>query len=256
MAKRRRKQRKYGLKIEQIKPQDYVFGGVLSAPYEVLQEDANWADFLPVEEAQNLNGIEPYACVAFTILNCIEMLIKRKYGEERNYSDRFLAAISGTKEGGNSPQTVAEFLRKAGVVKEEEWPFSLDINTFDKFYAPLPPKLLELARKFNEEWDFKHDYVPSTLEAIGKALKSSPLGISVAAWHRKGGIYVKPAGLVDNHFTVLYALGENKEIFDSYDHFLKEYDIDAKHSVIKRFYITKKAKGPWWKRFINWLLTP
>ena len=144
----------YGLKYDQPDSSHWVFGGG-NVPMEVLQPDKNWRNFLPKHEIQN-QGIETYACVTFTLLNCLEILIKRQYGEERNYSDRFLAAVSGTKEGGNSPQVVCEFLRKVGVIPEELWPFN--DKSFQDYYSPIPPKLYELAREFNEEWDFRHEF--------------------------------------------------------------------------------------------------
>ena len=82
-------QRNYGLKIDKQKPEDYVFGSS-PVPFEIINESGDWTEFLPKKEAQNLNGIEPYACVSFSVLNCIEMLIKKQYREEVNYSDRFL----------------------------------------------------------------------------------------------------------------------------------------------------------------------
>src|SRR3990167_2500845 len=217
---------------------------------EEINPSGDWSDYLPVRERQNLNGIETYACVTFTTLSCIEILIRQQYGLERNYSDRFLAMVSGTKEGGNTPNTVAEFLRKVGVVGEEVWPFSPDINTFENFYGPIPPKLYELAKEFNDEWDFKHENVPSDNEAIAKALKCSPLGLSVAAWSQRDGMYFQPQGMPDNHFTTLITVRPNgyKRVFDSYadgegDPFLKDYEWNTTHMAIKRFYIKKKARA-------------
>jgi len=232
---------KYGLIIDKIEEGDYVLGGVSMLPKEELQPDGDWTPFLPKKEVQNLNGIEPYACVAFTILNCVEILIKRKYGLDRNYSDRFLAAISGTKEGGNSPQRVAEFLRKAGVVKQEDWAFDESIDTFEKFYEPLPPKLLELAREFNREWDFKHEYVEG--QDIDEAIKYSPLLMSVAAWHNDGQFFYKPSGASDNHATTYVRKNlDHRLVFDSYDNHLKKVHLNAIPKVAKRFWIKKKSK--------------
>jgi len=234
-------QKNYGLKLDIQKPEDYVFGAS-PLPFEILQINGDWTNFLPKTEAQNLNGIEPYACVAFTILNCIEILIRDQYREETNWSDRFLAAVSGTKEGGNSPNVVCEFLRKVGVVREDLWAFGIDINSFEKFYEPVPPKLYELAREFSEKWDFKHELVPSKNKEIEKALMCSPLGISVSAGYERNGKYYKPNGMQDNHFTTLIKMKENeyKRVFDSYDSFIKDYEWDTSHAVIKRFYIKKK----------------
>jgi len=258
----KKKLRNYGFRIDSIKESDYIFGGGM-VPMEILQEDGDWTPYLPQFEAQNLNGIEPYACVSFTILNAIEILIFKKYGIRENFSDRFLAIVSGTKEGGNSPQVVCEFLRKLGVCNETDLPFSPDINTFDKFYSLIAPKLYELAREIFAKYDFKHEIVPSTDEAILKALKCSPLGLSVSAWWERGSKYYKPDGMTDNHFTTLIKAKSNdyKRVFDSYadgigDPYLKDYEWNTKHSVIKRFWIQKKEvkKLSWFQRLWSFFM--
>ena len=239
---------KYGLKFEEIKPEDYVFGSVGSVPMQVLQEDGDWRPYLPKAEYQNLNGIEPYACAIFTLLNCVEILIKRKYGIEKNYSDRFLATVVGTRGEGTTPQQACEFLRKVGVVPEEI--YSFDVSTEDEFFKPLSPKLYELAREFNAEWDFKHDYVPTNHTAISSALECSPLLISVSAWYRgENGRYYRPEGMQDNHATTLVA--ESPEawmrVFDSYadgedDPYFKDVEWSAVPQVVKRFWVERKEK--------------
>ena len=228
---------KYGLKLDEIKPEDFIFGGG-NVPVEVLQADGNWQDFLPVKEFQNLNNVEPYACVIFTMLNCLEAQVKRVYGLEMNWSDRFLATVVNTRGGGCSPHEAAEFLRKIGVVPQDVWPFDSSINTTDKFFEKLPPKLYELAREFNEEWDFRHEFVTPTPEAITEALKCSPLLMSVYAWKREGDIYIKPKGAQDNHATTLFMESEGKwrRVFDSYDSpHIKDVDWKAVPMAIKRF---------------------
>lgn len=246
--------KQYGLKLDAQKPEDYVFGA--SLPFEQLQFDGDWTVFLPMTEFQDLNGIEPYACVTFTILNCVEILIKRKYGLDVNYSDRFLAYASGTKEGGNSPHIVCEFLRKIGVVTEDKWPFNADITSFEKFYEPLPPKLYELARDFTEQWDFRHEFVQNDDASISKALQCSPLLVSVSAWYQnEDGLFYRPEGIVDNHATTLVYERQNefRRVFDSYDKpYIKDLRWQDRPMQIKRFWIQKKAftKLSWWRRLL------
>lgn len=250
----------YGLKLDKQEPQDYVFGAVL--PTEILQQDGDWSDHLPVKEFQNLNGVEPYACVSYTLLNCVEILIKRKYGVEKNYSERFLAAISGTKEGGNSPKTVAEFLRKIGVVPQEIWPFDTSIDTFEKFYSPVPAKIYQIAEEFRKEFDFKYEFVPSNHTSITRALKSSPLLISVSAWFENDkGQFYRPDGMTDNHATTLFVEkeGEYMRVFDSYDRpVIKDIVWTAIPQQVMSFKIAKKSVdkpllGNFWQGIIDFI---
>lgn len=235
--------KKYGLILDTPQPENYVFGA--SLPFISLQPDGDWTNSLPEKEIQNLNGIEPYACVTFTVLHCVEILIKRQYGIDTNYSDRFLATISGTKEGGNSPQVVCEFLRTIGVVPEHLWPFDETISSFEDFYAPLPQSLIDLAKDFVNTWDFKHEFVPNDPVTISAALQCSPLLISVPAWFKDSstGLYYRPEGMVDNHATTLVyeRVGAFRRIFDSYgDPFIKDIDWNVIPMQLKRFYVKKK----------------
>jgi len=234
--------RNYGFKYEIVTPEDYVFG---SSPLKskIVNPSGDWTEFLPKDEVQNVNNVEPYACVSFTTLNAIETLIRYQFKRRENYSDRFLAKISDTQVGGNSPQKVAEFLRKVGAVKEEAWDFGIDINTFDKYYAPIPPKLFDLAREF--PYEFKHEYVASSEAKILEALKTSPLGVSVSAWYEKDGMFYRPEGMPNNHFTTLVqaVLGEYWLVFDSYDKHLKRIPWNTRFDVVKRFYLSEKSTG-------------
>jgi hypothetical protein len=246
---------KGGLKLDTpISGKDYILGGFSLVPFESLQPDNNWTDYLPVREYQNLNNIEPFACVTFTILNCIEILIKRKYGIEVNYADRFLAFVSGTKDQqGNSPKTVCEFLRKIGVPPEELWTFDSTVDTYEKFYSPPPPKLYELAREFNEKWDFKYEFVPSDHESISKALQCSPLLISFSAWFENNGIYFRPEGMTDNHATTLFYERKNefRRVFDSYQPVIKDLRWEDVPMQIMRFWVQKKEEVIIKKNFLQ-----
>ena len=238
----------YGLLPDVYNPEDYKFGSG-QIPMEVLQENGDWTSYLPAKEYQNLNGIEPYACVTFTILNCIEILIRKQYGVETNWSDRFLSAISGTKEKqGNSPNVVAQSLRDKGVVLQDVWPLNQSINSFEKYYENIPPALLELAKEFNNEWDFRYDNVLVNHLAIASALQASPLLFTVTAWFERNGKYYNP-GMPNNHATTLiYAHPDDfYRVFDSYadgegDPALKDVEWEAIPMTVKRFWIKKKAE--------------
>jgi hypothetical protein len=60
-----------------------------------------------------------------------ETLIKRVLGDDVDFPERFLAKNSGTdpQKGGNDPHTVAEFLRKEGVVFQERWDFTNEVKS-------------------------------------------------------------------------------------------------------------------------------
>ena len=236
---------KYGYIAPVQKPEDYVFGAG-KLPEENLQPDGQWDAYIPEGELQNLNNVEPFACVTFGTFNAAETLIKRKYGIVENFSDRFTAKQSGTEHApGNDPHTVGEYIRKQGAVREPLWPIGPNITTFAQFYAALPIALTIIAERFLSEWEFKHEYVPTTHAALKEALKHSPLGFSVYGWAQEAnGIYFNPPGLAHNHWCMCYGYEEGKywKILDSYTNTHKKVGWNDLPQAAKRYYVTRSTR--------------
>ena len=259
---------KYGLKFDIPSPEHYVLGSS-KLPFTILQSDGDWTPFLPVKEFQSKGSSESYACVVFSTLNCIEILIKRKYGIEKNYAEAFLAQLAMTRENqGSSPQVVCELLRKMGVPLEDDYPFIQWLENEEE--GKITESLYKLALEITEEFDIGHEFVELKHEAITLALTSSPLMISVYAWQKNDeGLYYRPEGMSDIHATTLVyeRIGEFRRVFDTYPDseggVLKDYDWNSMPMIVKRFTIEKReAKkkdfpvniSPW-QSFLNWLKT-
>jgi hypothetical protein len=233
-----------------IKPDEYIFGG-RKLPDEVLSDSGGWA--APLFEPQR-KGIETFNCTAFNTLTPIEMILKVKYGLDVNYSDRFTGTAAGTYPPGNNPHKVAESIRKVGLLLEEYLPFG--VETLDEYYAPLPKHLLRKAKQWLAVYDFMHEWVFTPFfnpeekrENLKKALRFSPLGVSVYAWEKNNGFYVKPRGAVDNHWTTLRGYEEGKywEIFDSYEEEHKKLAWDYDFEFAKRYWVGRKEiQNPSW----------
>jgi hypothetical protein len=227
----------YGLCFEKPDPQAHIFAGI-EDEFPVLNTSGQWDTWLPVDELQRRDGVESNACATFGTLSAIEILLKHKYGQDENYSDRWLAWNSGTDpKRGNDPHRVSETLRKAGVPYEVEWPFAED------FYTNPPPKLFETARGFTERLDYRHKYVKTTEEELKDALTRSPLGVSVTAWRSKDGVFYARKGTPNNHWCVLYGYDDAKKcwkIFDSYDNTRKLYTYGSSMKVAKVYRIDIK----------------
>jgi hypothetical protein len=248
--------KQYGFKFDIPSPEHYVFGGVGNVPMEILQPGGDWRSFITEHEVQNLKGYETNACVIFTMLRCIEILIKRKYNISKDYSKRFLAAMVDTSIDGCSPQQAAEILRAFGVCDETVWPFS-EADTKEKFFAPIPQAVKNIAKEFLNEFDFKHDFVPPNPVAIASALECSPLLFSASAWFKNGDRYYFPPGMNHNHATTLVYEKETeyRQVYDSYadgegDPFLKEIEWMSLPMVVKRFWIESRvtavtSPSPW-----------
>src|SRR3990167_7965941 len=150
--------KKYGFILDEIKAEDYVLGGFEFAYGFPLQGDGQWDAFLPVFEAQKQGSLETWNCTAYGTLNAIEILMKRKFNVEENYSERYLGIAAGTKPPGNSPNKVAETLRKvSGVVNDRLLPFDVGVRTIRDYYSPdpLPSELLAIGRDWLREYLFK-----------------------------------------------------------------------------------------------------
>ena len=262
----KQKTKNYGLIIEPIvEGEHYILGGYGSLKGAVLQPDGQWDEYLPDDEFQALDDKDPQACTLFGTTNAIEILIRRVYGTERNYSDRWLAKATATDtKGGNDPHYVAEFIRKSGMVEETVWPLK-GIRSFADFYANFPTNLYQLALAFIAEFSFGHEWVPTYQVDITKAqaalmegLKYSPLGVSVYAWERRpDGIYHKPKNARgDTHFPVCYGYEEGKfwKIYDSYDNSRKKYAWGSIFGIAKRYTVTRQvASDGTFATFLKWL---
>ena len=75
----------YGLILPTPQKEDYILGGLTKLPKIVLQADGQWDAFLPIPEYQAL-GTETMACTCFGTLSVGEMIIKKKYTNEKNFS--------------------------------------------------------------------------------------------------------------------------------------------------------------------------
>lgn len=221
-------------------PNAYVFGASI-LPQDILCPDGQWEKYIPPDEFQNQGNFEPYACGSFGTWNCIETAMRRRYGEIENYSDRYLAKMTGTDvKMGNSPHFVAEYIRLKGGVYENDWPY---VNTtFEDFYKTPPP----LSDKFLPEFGFGHEYVNSDPVSMKDALRLSPLGVSVYAWALdEDGLYYKPDGARDSHWVMCYGYkqGEYWNVFDSYSNSHKKVKWNTKFEVVKRYHVERTLKS-------------
>src|SRR3990167_59139 len=233
----------YGYIKDSITKDDYILGGISKIPKEVLVPDGQWDNYLPTEEFQNIQGIETSACATFHTLNPVEILIKRLYNKDENFSDRFLAWNSGTSTQGNSPHTVSEYLRKGGVPYQMQWPNFDNVDSFEEFYKTPPAKLIEKARDFLNNYSFSHEWVNTDTESLKNALQYSPLGASVQAWEEKDGYNIRTQPK-DNHWVVIYGYKDKEywKVFDSYENTHKKLVWNYGFGMCKRYHIQKLEK--------------
>lgn len=234
--------RKYGLIYNEPRIQDYILGSGSPVKKEVLQADGDWTNYLPSMEKQNGVYMDSMACVTFSALNCIESIMLRKFNECHNFSDRFIAKLSGTTKNGNSFVNVADTIRKIGLIEEEGWVYPNQRRTppftWDDYYSDIPASLMEEAKKFLSQYEISYEWV-----AVGdfeEALKYGPIQVAVKAWYDKDkdGIYESPSDAKINHGTELV---KKDTVFDSYEPGIKKLTPDYSYGVYGLQYTINKV---------------
>lgn len=209
------------LVLDEIRPEHWVMGANSEIKGEPLMPNADWTPYCPKGEIQKNTFFDSFNCTGYGISNRLEMLYKRVFTVERNFSDRGIGIVAGTRPPGNSPYTVAEAVRKNGLLDEEDLPFDEFINNVVDYFSPSPltSSLASKALKFLSFREPQHDWVPTDIASLRYALKFSPLLVTVTAWFRnEKGLYYCPPGMPNQHDTTLIKINDDgsKIVFDSY----------------------------------------
>lgn len=208
---------------------------------EVLQENGCWDDYLPeVEKQKRYGGEDKMACVTFSALNTLEILHKRKYNVEKNWSDRFTAKISGTTKTGNNLRNVAESIRKDGLVDEKDWGWE---ESWDEYYKEIPNEIKQKGKDFLNNYLINYEWVPDVSpSSLVSALKYAPLQV-VVYWNAVDDdeLYFADRKHAGNHAVSLYGYipGYCWKIFDHYDQYLKKARWDFKFDYAFKYSLTK-----------------
>lgn len=242
----------YGLIIPPINTEEEGINYILGSSKlkgEVINPSGDWRPYLPDKEPQNKWGVETMACTAYATLSAIETLLKFK-GYNVNYSDRYLAIVGGVDPyKGSDPHKIAECIRNtAGCLKEDKLPFSDNIKTPEEYYGvprEIITQLMKEGQEWWNEWEFHHEWIfrdgkPNEKRLLlQEALTKGSVCVSVSAWHEKNGVYYKPAGSQDNHWTLLSASPPLKNfVFDTYDNYEKVLEELYDFAIAKVYYLT------------------
>ncbi len=164
-----------------MRPQDYKAGVFTFISYEERNPSGDWRPYLPTKEIQ-YGKEDSLSCVSFSACNAIEAQIKFLTGHEINFSDRWLAKMSGTTIEGNWLYKVGDTVRQYGLVLETDYPTPPNY-TFNEYHADIPQPLYdtlkEKATAFLRKWDVKTEFVPATKADMLKHLKHAPLQIVI-----------------------------------------------------------------------------
>lgn len=239
--------KKYGLLLpkKQYQPSDDFFGAISrSVGEQVICPLGDWTPYLPVFEKQYNNYFDSMSCVTFSALNCLEILTKAKYGLDVNYSDRFIAKMSGTTEGGNYVATVADTIRKYGLVMESDYSFTPTMGR-EEFFSEVPEVIVNKGKTFLDKYNITYEFV--NYSDLTDALRFAPIQVGVYAWTRaENGIYPDKPNARRNHLVTLvgYSYGEYWLIYDHYEPRLKKLYWNYKFGATLKYQIKAKNIMP------------
>jgi len=239
-------------KINLSKPlqKDWIAGQESGIIYNVIQENADWSNYLPIEEYQRI-FFDTFACVRFSALNTIEIIINRMIAKNEissdnlswlkekgyldennliNFSDRFTANMSNTTKMGNFLTAVGDSINNNGLVPESAFKGS-EATSWEDYYCIIGEDLKDLGIEFKKRLQINYDWVlcgKENIESIKYYLKQSPIQIvstCCPGWSTDD--IVKSCGIVSQHATVIYGYtDEYLKDFDSYSPFEKKLAID------------------------------
>lgn len=148
-------------------------------PYVARNPSGDWTDYLPEGERQ-WSREDSMSCVTFAMLNCIEAQEKFLTGKTVNYSDRWIAMISGTMRNGNWLQSVADAIAEFGLVREETWP-TPSSYTWSEYMARPNATEMTVLKAEGAEWkkthDFRFGFIETSQDEMMKYIQQCPLSI-------------------------------------------------------------------------------
>ena len=189
--------------------------GQLGVAKKVLFPNKDCKAYRSDPEKQN-RGTETMACVTFSNLKCNQQIVNRMLAMvnndeadseiqeivkifkhfrlivdgKANFSDRYIAKLSGTSWSGNNFKKVAQTVRDYGLIPEADYPY---VQGWSNYYQRVPQSLVEQGKKILEFIEFNYEYVNQS--HYNDAKLYSPVQTSVAHLGRAvNGIYPASRG--------------------------------------------------------------
>jgi hypothetical protein len=193
-------------------------GGTI--PHEVRLESGDWRPYLPVGEKQK-DPTETQACVTFSCLNVLEIQTKQQTGTEANWSDRFIAKLSGTTPQGNYLDKVADTVRQLGVVNEADWPKPPNY-TWNTYYADIPQDVINKASKLN----IAYESIVASEGELRYHLKQAPIQIIITNTNPRHAV------------TLLHVENGTAYYFDHYSPFIRTTSVSNIYNYALKIVLT------------------
>lgn len=220
-----------------------------------LRENGNWIDYLPPEEEQRQHGVESSACFVEASQHSLATIQEEQFDlPDQNYSARFNALLSNGSVIGGNPLIAGDSFRHDGLIPEDMMPFGEEVSNWNEYHSWKgvdEQKCRATGLKWLEDWQPNYDLgftreepAMSKYIKLREILKYCPPAVSVTAWYEQNGVYIKPAGMSDNHLVLLVYIDELNRpyIWDTYTPHLKILEPYFNFDFCVRWSLTKKEK--------------
>lgn len=272
----------HGLNWEKEKadetPKDWVFSAV--SPVCIAEGIVPYQRDLCLPKGEIQQGVEDMMdCATRSALNVLETkfnwLVKNKKIEGRRikflwqymnengkveFSDAFIAILSGTTKNGNSLKAPIEAIRKNGLIPKKLLPLEKTM-IWDDFHNPkrITEEMEKIGKEFLKHFSINYEKVyEKDMDAL---LDRDMLDVAGYAWPTpKNGEYPRVEYTPNHAFMAIRK--PMTYIFDNYidyvdGDFIKkltsDYDfLDHAYRIIISELPQQQEKG-WWQKFINWI---
>lgn len=266
--------------IIEIRPKDFVAGSETGAVPVALDAGAQYDLFLPDEETQYRNLEDVFACVSFSALNNLEIIFNYKLSHNLfskanaqwlidngyvdhmtgkvNFSDRYIAKLSGTTQNGNSLGAVGDAIINNGLVPEALWPWPVEMTDamtpdqkWNLYYATVPASVQALGAQFKARFSPSYQWISINSNATPATLKSflvnGPFQVATAIcspWNsNEANPPINGCGCGTQHATTIYGFNDGVawKDFDSYKSYRKLLAWNYCLTYAVQYYVVEKV---------------
>lgn len=216
----------YGVILEPPRPDQWIFGGYTGLIENINLATLNWIPFYSRGVLQIGKYFDTMACVSFSGVRICEAIFNYQIAHgmisakniqwlkdkgyfdadgKVNFSERYIAKLSGTTRKGNSGYNVAEAIKNYGLIPNSLWPFPTDqyqpVFDWDDYYSDIAQNLFDLGQEFKTRFGFNYEVFSINTESLKDALRHSPVQVYGHAWNKPiNGVYKRTDDPINHAF--------------------------------------------------------
>lgn len=232
-----------GLINVQPKEKDFFFGTEASLRGVDVLPSGDWTPYLPSGEDQFGIGWDSMSCASFSYTSTVETYLNFLIKEKRitafnnkwladngyigpdgkvNFSDRFLAIMSGTTISGNSLNKVAETARTVGLIPQSMLLFGG--NSWGEFMNPeaITPDMIKKGKEFLQRFKLSYEWFMWNNDRFLDANEQKLLADSLRQLPVQVGIPFPASHAIE----LISCKDDLVRLFDTYQPYIKDKKID------------------------------